>query len=778
MDYADSASYRLENIDREIRDGQIAIAFRQLPSALLTMIFISFLLSVIQWSVIDHTILIVWLVLQLGVAVWRYGLYRQFVRDFSADTAEKMKKMFMKGLVVSSIVFGSASIFLFPSHDIVHQALLSFVFAGMSAGATTTLSSLKHAVAVFLALTLFPLMVSLILEHTYTHTLMFVMVGLFWFMLFVISRRLYNYIHQSLSSKMLYQSTFKELQCTEERFTTIFKQAPVGIFYYDNACVILEVNNAMAHILNTSEKILVGLDMNHLSDKRLIPTITAVLRGEDGNYIGPYHSTLSSLDLHIVLHTSPVYDEARNIIGGVGIAMDITERVDSENTIRHLVYYDALTDIPNRFLLMERIQQALIRCKRNQNIAALMFINLDRFKTINDSLGHNIGDEILKDVVQRIQQNVREEDTVARVGGDEFVVLLLNSGTGYEQATSNTERIAEKIHQAIAVPFHVEGHTLNVTSSIGIAFVQNENESANDLLKHADAAMSHAKKEGKNTTRFYQSHMDEWIKKRLFLERELRHAVENGELELYYQPVIEIETRKIIGAEALLRWNHPKLGLVMPDDMISIAEESGLIVPIGEWVLLSACRQCVEWKSKAPRGEQITKIAVNVSALQFKQHNFVEIVKNVLEETQIDPHLLEIELTESMIIDSLEATIAKMDELRALGIRMSIDDFGTGYSSLSYLKRLPFSTLKIDRSFVRDILVDQDDAVMVETMISMASIFNMNVIAEGVETIEQFEFLERHRCRYFQGYLCSKPVQVNVFEELLMHDVQSCSSHS
>ncbi|MFA6629625.1 MAG: EAL domain-containing protein, partial [Sulfuricurvum sp.] len=576
----------------------------------------------------------------------------------------------------------------------------------------------------------------------------------------------------------LYQSTFKELQCTEERFTTIFKQAPVGIFYYDNACVILEVNNAMAHILNTSEKILVGLDMNHLSDKRLVPTITAVLRGEDGNYIGPYQSTLSSLDLHIVLHTSPVYDEARNIIGGVGIAMDITERVDSENTIRHLVYYDALTDIPNRFLLMERIQQALIRCKRNQNIAALMFINLDRFKTINDSLGHNIGDEILKDVVQRIQQNIREEDTVARVGGDEFVVLLLNSGTGFEQATSNTERIAEKIHQAIAVPFHVEEHTLNVTSSIGIAFVQNENESANDLLKHADAAMSHAKKEGKNTTRFYQSHMDEWIKKRLFLERELRHAVENGELELYYQPVIEIETRKIIGAEALLRWNHPKLGLVMPDDMISIAEESGLIVPIGEWVLLSACTQCVEWKSKALRGEQITKIAVNVSALQFKQHNFVEIVKNVLEETQIDPHLLEIELTESMIIDSLEATIAKMNELRALGIRISIDDFGTGYSSLSYLKRLPFSTLKIDRSFVRDILVDQDDAVMVETMISMASIFNMNVIAEGVETIEQFEFLERHRCRYFQGYLCSKPVQVNVFEELLMHDVQSCSSHS
>lgn len=295
---------------------------------------------------------------------------------------------------------------------------------------------------------------------------------------------------------------------------------------------------------------------------------------------------------------------------------------------------------------------------------------------------------------------------------------------------------------------------------------------ANDLLKHADAAMYNAKKEGKNTTCYYQMYMDDWIKKRLFLEGELRNAVHNNELELYYQPVVEVESRKIIGAEALLRWNHPKLGLVMPNDMISIAEESGLIIPIGEWVLRSACEQCVRWKKESPNGDQISKMAVNVSALQFKQGNFIDVVKKVLDETQIDPHLLEIELTESMFIDNLEVTIEKMNELRALGIRMSIDDFGTGYSSLSYLKRLPFNTLKIDRSFVRDIMSDHDDAAMVQTMISMATIFNMDVVAEGVEELDQYEFLRAHACQYFQGYLCSKPVQTDHFEELFNQNAQ------
>ena len=270
--------------------------------------------------------------------------------------------------------------------------------------------------------------------------------------------------------------------------------------------------------------------------------------------------------------------------------------------------------------------------------------------------------------------------------------------------------------------------------------------------------------------------MDEWIKKRLFLENGLRHSIKNGELELYYQPVIEVKTKKIIGAEALLRWNHPEMGLIMPDEMISIAEESGLIVPIGEWVIRQACSQFIEWKTQHPKGNEIERIAINVSAVQFRQNDFVNKVMAIVTETGISASMVEIELTESMIIDKIDTVIEKMKRLREFGINPSMDDFGTGYSSLAYLKRLPFTTLKIDRSFVRDIMSDADDEALVETILTMAQIFNLDVIAEGVETIEQFEFLERHNCRYFQGYLCSKPVQANKFEELLTFDVQSCNS--
>ena len=770
LNYSNLALLPSIDVEREINNELIEIAYRQMPSALYSMILVSSLLAMAQWSVINHKIILIWLALILLITGWRFYLYKIFIDSFSSETADELRHSFFKALIVSSIIFGSASFFLFPSDDIIHQLFLAFVIGGMCAGAITTLSSIRYAVSIFLALTLFPLIISVgLVRHSFLQDAMLLMIGLFWIMLLIISRRLYDNTYKTLYSNMQYKIAAQELRCTEERFETIFEQAPVGIFYYNKECVILEVNNTMTQVLKANKETLCGLNMNYLEDIRFLPATKIVFEGKEGSYVGPYCSTLSGQHLHIMLHSSPVYDDKRNIIGGVGIAMDITERVDSENTIQHLANHDLLTDIPNRFLLLERIQEALNRHKSNQKqSAALMFISLDRFKTINDALGHHIGDEILKDVVQRIQRHIGEEDTIARVGGDEFVVLILNSGKNIEEATFNIESIATKIHDAVTIPFNIDGHVFNITSSIGIAFIHNDDESAYEILKHADTAMCHAKKEGKNTTRFYQQQMDEWMQKRLFLERELHNAIHNKELELFYQPVIEIKTGKIIGAEALLRWNHPSIGLIMPDDIISIAEESGQIIPIGEWVLLHACQQCMEWKDNPIYGDKITKIAVNVSALQFKQDNFMDTVKRVIEDTKIDPNILEIELTESMIIDNLEATIAKMNELRQLGIRISIDDFGTGYSSLSYLKKLPFTTLKIDQSFIRDIMVDHDNAAMVQTMISMASIFKFNVIAEGVETLDQFKFLEELGCQYYQGYLCSKPVQAYIFEEMLI----------
>lgn len=448
----------------------------------------------------------------------------------------------------------------------------------------------------------------------------------------------------------------------------------------------------------------------------------------------------------------------------------------SEAKIKHQAYFDALTDIPNRILLKDRVEQSLSHYRRHGDLIAIMFLDLDHFKSINDSLGHYVGDALLVETAARLSSICREEDTVARLGGDEFIVLLNELGQDPHNAVKYAERVAEKIHEVLSQPFEVgESDTISTSSSIGIALVSSIDQNADDLLKFADTAMYQAKKEGRNTTRFYQEQMDQWIKKRLFLENALRHAIKNSELELYYQPVIEIATKRIIGAEALLRWNHPELGLVMPDEMISIAEESGLIVPIGEWVLREACTQFVRWRSENLRQIHIDRIAINVSVVQFRQNDFVDKVIRIVAESGIVPSMLELELTESTVIDNIDIVIEKMNRLRSAGINISMDDFGTGYSSLSYLKRLPFTTLKIDRSFVRDIMSDADDAALVETILSMASIFKFDVIAEGVETIEQFKFLENHGCQYFQGYLCSKPVQVSQFEELLTHDIQSCT---
>ncbi len=324
--------------------------------------------------------------------------------------------------------------------------------------------------------------------------------------------------------------------------------------------------------------------------------------------------------------------------------------------------------------------------------------------------------------------------------------------------------------------FFTEILVRKLSSSVGISLVNSDEQTVDDLLKFADTAMYQAKKEGRNTTRFYQEQMDQWIKKRIFLENGLRHAIENNELELYYQPVIEIESQKIVGAEALLRWNHPELGIVMPDDMISIAEESGLIVPIGEWVLREACAQFVRWRCKQTSKVHLQRIAINVSAVQFRQSDFVDRVIRIVAETGIVPCMLELELTESTVIDKIDTVIDKMSRLRNAGISISMDDFGTGYSSLAYLKRLPFTTLKIDKSFVRDIMSDKDDAALVQTILSIASIFHLEVIAEGVEELDQYLFLRDHHCHYFQGYLCSKPVQVGSFEELLAHDIQRCQA--
>jgi diguanylate cyclase (GGDEF)-like protein/PAS domain S-box-containing protein len=443
----------------------------------------------------------------------------------------------------------------------------------------------------------------------------------------------------------------------------------------------------------------------------------------------------------------------------IAIFSDITERKEAEKRIQFMAHYDALTGLPNRALLYDRLSQNLSHAQRNNKRVAVLFLDLDRFKTINDSLGHTVGDLLLQSVAERLKECLRAGDTVARLGGDEFVVILPDL-----EDADYAGLVAGKILECVAEPHVIRGRDLSTTASVGISVYPQDGGDRETLIKNADVAMYKSKEAGRNNYLFFQEEMNARAVERLSMENSLRRALERNEFALYFQAQVDTAAGRIIGAEALIRWLHPAMGLVMPAKFIPIAEESGMIVAIGEWVLRAACMKNRAWQEA---GLPPVPVSVNLSALQFRQKELVQIVANTLRETGLEPRYLELELTESSIIQNAEAAINTLKELKAMGVQLSIDDFGTGYSNLGYLKRFPIDKLKIDQSFVRDLATDPDDAAIVRAIISLAKSLQLRVIAEGVETKEQLEFLSDHGCAEVQGYYFSKPVPEEEFGVLL-----------
>lgn len=448
----------------------------------------------------------------------------------------------------------------------------------------------------------------------------------------------------------------------------------------------------------------------------------------------------------------------------VAIFTDITERKHAEEEIRNLAFYDPLTKLPNRRLLLDRLHLALLASERSRQYGALLFLDMDKFKSLNDTLGHNIGDLMLIEVAERIKTGIREVDTVARFGGDEFVVLFEDLGDTVEEASQRISLVAEKIRASLAAPFHFQTHVHISSPSIGVSLFQGHALAADDVIKQADIAMYHAKNSGRNRVHFFDPALQHSVEWRAAMESDLRKALSHRQLQLYYQ--IQYDNRgQPFGAEALLRWLHPERGMISPAQFIPIAEESGLILDIGLWVAETACWQLAMWRNNGATRNLI--LAINVSAQQFKMPNFVESIANIVRAHAIEPERLKLELTESVILHDIDDVVDKMLALQTLGIRLSLDDFGTGYSSLSYLKRLPIDQIKIDQSFVRDIATDANDAMMVKNIIDIALNFQLNVIAEGVETEQQFQFLQQNGCMAYQGYFFGKPLPIDEFEAQL-----------
>jgi diguanylate cyclase (GGDEF)-like protein/PAS domain S-box-containing protein len=538
---------------------------------------------------------------------------------------------------------------------------------------------------------------------------------------------------------------------------TVFEHSTVAILVADPAGYVVQINHAFSRISGyRAEQVVDHRSSLLLAPDQSIPP-TSVLQHivQHGSWEGEMRLRRPDGETYPAwVGITAVHDEEGDLLNYISFFSDISERKASEQHIHRLAYYDSLTQLPNRSLFQDRLHSALLQAGRNGQWLALIFLDLDRFKPINDSLGHAAGDRMLKEVAQRLKACVNPDDTVARMGGDEFT-LLLQPRASRELALSQASQVAEGILTQLAQPFVLQGREFFVSASIGIALSPQDGSESSQLMKNADTAMYHAKGCGKNNFQLYQAQMNARALERLELENDLRHALEQDQLQLFYQPQYRARDGQLTGAEALLRWHHPARGLVPPGEFIPVLEELGLVSQVGDWVLLEACRQLKRWDQA---GLRVPKVSVNLSARQFGQGQLEQRIASILHDSGTEPSRLELELTESILMRDVDEALRVLNDFKRLGVSIAIDDFGTGYSSLNYLKQFPINVLKIDRSFVDGLPSGEQDAQIARAIIAMAHSLNMSVIAEGVETQAQLDFLRLHQCDEAQGYLLGRPM--------------------
>lgn len=561
------------------------------------------------------------------------------------------------------------------------------------------------------------------------------------------------------------------LRKSEEHVRQIIDSLPVWVGARNSDGYYIFANKALANFFQTTSESMRGSHLSMFSrffptdindmirlDSDVITSKKGVQIWEEKWLDGSGHS----YQMHTHVMPMEFYDETVALV----VSTDITELKSTQALMEHMAYHDALTDLPNRSYLIERLEEEIVIAAQHNQYGALMFIDLDQFKNINDSLGHPAGDGLLKHVASRLTSTVKSTDVVVRLGGDEFVVVLLNLGGDLSSSIVQVDATAERLRNCVTQPYAYQDLQLHVTCSIGIVLFPEEDAGVHELLRYADTAMYHVKEQGRNSIQFFNKYMADNAKSVLVMEGDLHKAIENNWFSLHFQPRVNTETSQIVGAEALLRWSHPENGMISPSEFIPVLETSGLIVEVGMWVLKEAIRQVKEWQLLGVWQPHM-RIGVNISPRQFRSANFVNEVTELLRAESFQADLLEMEITEGIAIHSLEETIATMTTLGGLGVQFAIDDFGTGYSSISYLKQLPVSVLKIDKSFVRDITVDRSDGILVETISAMGNMLQLQVVAEGVETNEQLELISEYGCQYYQGYLCSPPLEAPFFLRLL-----------
>ena len=713
------------------------------------------------WGLVNDVVLILWASSITLVLSIRALLVNTFVKHKRYMALEKLEFFYKNLTILSALIISAGIIYLFTYEEPIYQVFLIMVVTGSAAGAVMSLAYYKRLIRLYLIIIIVPVALILYYQYSPVSTPLSALMFFFLVMLSIFASRYNTKIINTLKNKHQMLETKKELKVSNNNYVSIFNEVPIGVFTYDRNLMITSANRAFAQLLKAPEEKLKNLDLKILRDQSLREDFEKPFKAQKGYYEGVYTTHIANIEIWIRLNTVPMYGKDGTIIAGLGMVEDITKQVKYQEELRYRAFYDSLTGLTNREALTQQLKYFMNKLERSHKYGVLLFIDLDNFKNINDSLGHHIGDSVLKTFAKKVQKVLRKEDIFARLGGDEFVILITQTENDVERINEAALNISDKIHDALKQSIQIETHTLYITLSLGIKILHPDEKDINTILKDADIAMYQSKNSGKNRTSFYDTEISKRMNEQLILHNELKDAIKNQEFELYLQPIVDLKSKKIVSAEALIRWNHPTKGVLYPDAFIEYAESSHLIVEIGKWVVE---RSFEIYKSLE---NELEDIAINISLKQFYQENFVASLLESAKKHAVAPKHIKLELTESLALKNLDETIQKMLLLKSHGFVFSMDDFGTGYSSLSYLKNLPFDYIKIDQSFIRFMLESDSDKTLVKIIIDVAKQFDLLVIAEGVETDAHEEFITKLHCDYAQGYYTSKPLPLQDFKKLL-----------
>ncbi len=757
-------------IEKRVDYDKLTFLFMSLPFVLTGHLFGSLLFSALEFEIVDTYSIVIWLTLSIIVILWRLYHYIEF-KNLKESTKLKQSTTWLHhyyiDVIASGAIWGSSALLLFPQDDFMGQVIVIIFIFAISFVTISTLASKFNLLLLYIGVTFLPLIFRLmVLDEPYAFNLIMVVLFLI-ILLFFVAKIFGSIVNSSLSNHQNFVQVRHENDTLKERFFSLFDRAPVGIFYYDEELLLLDANNRFINLHNMKKESLVQQDLHQFNDPEIITQLNAVFSNSTGHYRGSFTPLQSDYQLFVEFSTVPLIDAAGSVNGGICILEDVTEEVNAKDEMIRQAYYDILTNIPNRTLFMDRLERALATSAELDTKGAVLYIDIDNFKSFNDALGHQNGDQLLKQIAVRLSDLGRSNNSIARLSGDDFVILINTLPKEENNAYEHVMLIAKSYKDQFLQPFIISGKEYYVNVSMGISSFPNRGASAYDVLKRAETAMYHAKKLGRNRIELHKESMDKEITVILDIENRLRAAIKHNEFELFYQPQVNIATDNIVSAEVLIRWHDGKGGYIMPSEFIPIAEESGLILPISEWILEAAIIQMLAWK-KRENPLQIDHIAINISAIHFAQTDFVQQIKSIIKKHGISPECLELELTEGVALYNIEETIQKIQELKMLGITFALDDFGTGYSSLSYLKRLPIDYLKIDQSFILEMMIDDEDRMLTDTIVSVAKMFQLKVIAEGVENMRQLKHLEAIGCDIYQGFLRSKPISAKAFEAMVV----------